>query len=261
MKGHKTLLKFVMIFVFTFIFSVKAKSNGQVARVVVEHWPPWEIAYDETKEEVTAGVAVEIVQEIFSRLDINFELHTAPWKRALLYIEEGKYDLIPMVSQNAQRTGYMVFTIPVYNDLVLLAYSTDKFKHFKWDKWEDLKPYEIRAVRGYNYGKAWNSAVEEYGLHVEESVTDIQNIKMLIGGRIELALLGYSSGVGIIRRMGGRGHEKIRFVENPIYKTVYNFGISKKSFLAKRLPEINKVLQEMKADGTLKKIMKELYIE
>ena len=144
----QALLQIVMIF--SLSFSAIASGENKVATVVVEHWPPWEIACDAKKKKVTEGLAVEIVQELFNRLNIKMKLLNAPWKRALYSIEYGKADLIPMIVKTSEREPYMIFTIPVYEDPLLFVYSTDKFKTFEWEQWEDLKPYKTTAYYFYS---------------------------------------------------------------------------------------------------------------
>ncbi len=228
----------------------------QVARILVEHWPPWQIADDDRRQLVTRGYAIEIIEELFHRLNVPVEFQYAPWRRSLRLIQTGGADVLPMVSEHPDRAPYMAFTVPVYQDPILLAYSRDTYKYFNWQQWADLKDYSIRAVRGYNYGDNWRKAVQTHGLKVRESATDNQNLKMLEQGRIELTPLLYSNGVSLMDR---NGYRNIRFADKPIFTTVLRFGLSKQSFLIERLPEINIQLNAMKQDGTFARILGELY--
>ncbi|MBN3562940.1 substrate-binding periplasmic protein [Aliamphritea spongicola] len=239
-------------------FSNGTEDNPEqpVARIVVEHWPPWQIADDDKQEQVTRGYAIEIIEELFNRLNVPVKFQYAPWRRALKLIENGRADLLPMVSEHPARAPYMVFTVPVYRDPILLAYSLDTYKYFGWQNWADLKDYSIRAVRGYNYGDNWRDAVQEQRLRVSESATDMQNLQMLAQGRVELTPLLYSNGVSLLK---DKDYTNIRFAEKPIFTTVLRFGVSKQSFLVARLPEINIHLNAMKQDGTFARILGPLY--
>lgn len=232
------------------------KPESPVARIVVEHWPPWQIADDARQQQVTRGYAIEIIEELFNRLDVPVAFHYAPWRRGLQLIKTGGGDLLPMVSEHPSRTPYMVFTVPVYRDPILLAYSLDTYKYFGWQNWADLKDYSIRAVRGYNYGDNWHDAVRKQRLRVSESATDMQNLQMLAQGRVELTPLLYSNGVSLLK---DKDYTNIRFADKPIFTTVLRFGLSKQSFLVERLPEINIHLNAMKRDGTFARILGELY--
>ena len=227
-----------------------------VARIVVEHWPPWQIADDAKRQQVSRGYAIEIIEELFNRLDVPVKFQYAPWRRGLQLIKTGGGDLLPMVSEHPSRAPYMVFTVPVFSDPILLAYSLNTYKHFSWQHWADLSSYEIRAVRGYNYGDDWRNAVQEHRLRVGESATDEQNLKMLDQGRIDLTPLVYSNGISLLER---NGYKSIRFADKPIFTTVLRFGLSKQSFLVARLPEMNIHLNAMKRDGTFARILGELY--
>ncbi len=251
----QTLLQIVMIF--SFSFSAIASGENKVALVVVEHWPPWEIAYDAKKQEVTDGLAVEIVKELFNRLNIKIKLKYAPWKRALMQIENGESDLIPMITPSCEREAYMIFTIPVYEDPLLFVYSTDKFKTFEWERWEDLKPFVVGITRGYDYG-ILSEVIKNYNLRTQVATTDRQNVLKLLVGRFDITPLYYVNAVAIFKEIPD--HEKLRFAKKSIEKTVFSFGISKKSFLVTRFREINKTIQEMKYDGTFKKILGKFYI-
>ncbi len=256
-ENMKPLFKIFLQSIMVFSLGISAMA-GETASMVVEHWPPWEIAYDADKENVTGGLAVELAEELFSRLDIRLTLRTVPWKRALLRIEKGQSDLIPMVAQNPERARYMLFTLPIHTTPVLFVYSTDRLKKFEWNRWEDLKPFRIGIIRGYFYGNPWNKAVKEHGLAFEEVTHDTINIRKLLTGRVDLVALFYV-GPNMLNDFPGR--DKLRFAGKPIHKNILHFGISKKSFLAARLCEINKTIQEMKDDGTFKKILKEMYTE
>lgn len=237
--------------------SVFAGETREHVRVVVEHWPPWEIANDEKKEVVTDGVAIELVDELMRRVKVPVEYVTVPWKRALSEVRLGKSDLIPMIAKDTAREEYMVFTTEIYADPILLAYSVENFEKFEWNNWEDLADYTFQLVRGYTYGNAWDEAVKKYNYQISMSTSDIQSIRMLAGGRIDLIPLFFVAGTQLLSENDLT--KKIRFTSKPIKETTFYFGVSKRSFLAKRLPEINSHIQEMKRDGSFQKILKDLY--
>jgi len=88
----KAFLAITLMLPFTCLV-VSAEKN-QVVSVVGEHWPPWLIAYDSQKQQVTAGLAVEIAQELLTRLNLEMKFNTRPWPRALMEIEDGRSDLV-----------------------------------------------------------------------------------------------------------------------------------------------------------------------
>ncbi|WDD96908.1 substrate-binding periplasmic protein [Thalassomonas actiniarum] len=242
--------------IFFTCLSAAVSAENRTAVIVVEHWPPWEIARDTKKEQVTEGLAVELIRILADRLDISIELKNAPWGRAQHMIKTGQADVIPMIIKNAEREADMLFTVPVYKDRLLFAYSTDKFETFEWQRWEDLRPYKVGITRGYNYVS--EITVKE-DVYFEMVTTDKMNILKLLHGRVDVIPLYYVSAIAMFKEIPG--HEKLRFAEKPLATKVFRLGISKKSFLAEKIDEINKTLQEMQNDGTFKKILGEYYLE
>lgn len=226
-------------------------------RVVVEHWPPWEIAEDANKEFVSKGLAVELVSELFARLEVPLILVTVPWKRALTEIEQGKSDLIPMIAKTKAREKYMLYTTEIFRDPILLAYSVDTLGTFQWDTWEDLTPYKFQLVRGYAYGKEWDQALKKYRYRHSKSISDEQSLRMLKGGRIDLIPLFYVNGTQLIADL--QYQDTIKFAAKPVKDTTFYFGISKHSYLATRMTDINNAIHAMKKDGTFARILGHLY--
>ena len=238
--------------------SATASNETKTAWVVTEHWPPWEIAHDEKKEVITDGLAIELLEIMAERIGIKLEYDHANWKSALKMIEVGRADIIPMIVKVSKREEHMLFTIPVYEDELLFVYSLDTNKGFKWERWEDLQPYYIGLTIGYNYSDI-RPAIERLNLRVEEVRNDEQNVLKVLYGRIDIAPLFYSNAIMMFKEIPGS--ENLRFSKKTIGKKVLRFAVSKKSFLARRIDEINRTLQKMKSDGTFKKVLGEFYVE
>jgi len=252
-------LTFITFLLVLTLFATKSAMASPKVKVVVEHWPPWEIALDKKKQNVSSGVAVDLLKELFARLNMEMELTTVIWARALIKIETGDVDLIPMITFSKERNAFMVFTDPVYVDSFLFAYSTNQFKHFQWQELKELAPYKIGATRGYHYSDSWKKAIDKYQLKINYNKNDISHLKMLLLGRIDLAPLLYSNAQATMSTLSG--YVSIQFSKKPLATIPMFLGISRKSFLISKVSEINQVLKEMREDGTYKKILKNLYLE
>jgi polar amino acid transport system substrate-binding protein len=185
-KLFSTFIKAITML--SFIFSANLAFANKKVTIVVEHWAPWEIAHDDNKANITDGLAIDILNELFSRLELDIEYKNTPWQRALKQIETGEIDLIPMVLKTPEREEYMTFTTPIYNDPILFAYSTDKHDALEWNSWEDLKSLKIGMTRGYTYG-GLNDAIKEGELDATVSTNDTQSIKKLLSGRFDIVPL------------------------------------------------------------------------
>lgn len=254
MTRHRNFLIFNLLMLLA--WQPESYANEEVT-VVVEHWPPWEIAKDEKKEMVTEGVAIDLVKEMLDRLGLVSTLQTVPWKRAITNIRRGKADLIPMISKNQEREKYMLFTDLIYKDTILLTYSNMRFPIFEWHHWKDLSGYSFQVVNGYNYGHSWDEAATKYKFKVTTSISDMQSVRMLLGGRIDFIPV-FNSTRALLKEIPG--FDSLKFAKKPIYETKLYFGISKKSPLASKLTEINGVIKSMKVDGTFNRILGSLAI-
>jgi polar amino acid transport system substrate-binding protein len=222
----------------------------RLVRVAGDPFPPWTIGSAGSKP--TGGIAVEIVEELFRRLNLKTRVVIYPLKRGLQRIKEGDEDVVLMVSKSKEREEYMLFTHSIRYARFVFYYPA-KLKNFEWHEWKDLQPYMIGSVTGYNYGQEWKDAVKKYNLKVEEVKTDNFNIDKVLLGRIDI-ILGDSENMQEIIQQNPKYHGKLKWHKKPVFESVNNFGVSKKSFLAPMMPKINEVLQEMKDDGTFRKI-------
>ena len=247
----------IRITVLTFIAKYTfAESEVPTAYVVAEHWPPWEVALDHERQSVTSGWALDITNELARRLDIQIEVIVMPWKRAVRMIKTGRADIIPMIVETSGREEHMFFTLPVYEDKLLFVYSTDKFDEFKWESWDDIQPYTIGITLGTKYV---TEVTDKHNLRVETATNDMMNITKLLRGRVDLSPMYYLNAASMFKEV--QDHEKLRFAQKPIATRPFRFAISKQSFLAERIEEINRIFEEMHNDGTFKNIIGEFYIE
>lgn len=226
------------------------RTEKRLVRVAGDPYPPWALGEAGTRPK--GGIAVEIAEELFKRMNLETFVIIYPFKRGLQRIKDGDEDVILMVSKSKEREEYMLFTDSIRH-VRFVFFHPIGMKNFNWSKWEDLRPYTIGMVTGYNYGKEWPEAIKKYNLKTEEVKTDVFNVEKLLLGRIDILLTDLEVMEEIIRR-NPKYQGKIKHHEKPVFEGINNLGISKKSFLAPMLPRINRVLQGMKDDGTFERI-------
>lgn len=227
-----------------------AAGEPQLVKVAGDPYPPW--ALGEENMDAKGGIAVDIVAELSNRLGLQSRAVVYPFKRGLERIKNGEEDLILMVSRSAEREQFMSFTVPI-REVRFVFYHLTEMRDFGWDQWSDLKPYRIGIVTGQNIGDEWKSAIKEHDLKVEEVKADTFNIEKLLLGRVDIIVADQEVMQRIIED-NAQYHGRLTWFQRPVFESVNNLGISKKSFLATRLSEINDVLETMKADGTFHRI-------
>lgn len=225
-------------------------AQEQTVKVAGDPYPPWSIGEAGTRPE--GGIAFEITRELFRRMNLDTAEFIYPFKRGIQRIKDGDDDVILMVSRNQERDAFMLFTLPVRDVKFAIFYPANS-PDFDWKSWDDLKRYRIGAVSGYNMGDDWPKAIEAHDLQVEEVKTNIFNMKKMLAGRIDL----FVTDLEVMQRIiedNPEYRDQFKWHPKPIYQSVNNLGISKKSFLAPRLAEINRVMREMQQDGTFQTI-------
>ena len=228
---------------------VNSFAQERVVKIAGDDYPPWTNGKAGSKPE--DGIAVELATELFSRMDLESTHFVYPFKRGMQRTMNGEDDVITMVSRSEERERYILFTSPIRYINIVFYYSA--VADFDWNEWEDLQSYRIGTVSGYNFGKEWSGAVEKYNLKTEEVKSDSFNMEKLLAGRIDIFATDQEVMEQFILQ-NPKYHGKFKWHAKPIYETVNNFGISKKSFLAPLLPQINRVLKEMQEDGTFQSI-------
>ena len=226
------------------------RAEKQLVRIAGDPYPPWTVG--EAGSRPTGGIAVQIAEELFKRLNMPTTVFIYPFRRGLERIKHGEEDVILMVSRSKEREQFMLFSLPIRR-VKFVFYHSAEMDHFTWSDWADLRSYTIGSVTGYNIGEDWTDAIAKYHLKVEEVKTDIFNVEKLLRGRIDLLVTDHEVMQTIIEQHPGY-QGKLTWHTKPVFESVNNFGISKHSFLASMLSGINETLREMKEDGTFQRI-------
>ena len=111
--------------------------KSRLVKIAGVPYPPWAIGTAGSKP--TGGIAVEIVEELFRRLNLKTRVIIYPFKRGLQRIMDGDEDVILMVSRSKEREEYMLFTHPIRHVRFVFYYPA-KLKSFEWREWKDLQP-------------------------------------------------------------------------------------------------------------------------
>ena len=176
--------KILLLSIFMFSWCLSLSSEIKEVKFCEDPWPPY--TYGKVGEITEKGIATDIINELFSRMDIKVTNKLLPWKRCLLMVEKGKQDGAMMLTKNSEREEYMEFSIPIIENRDMIWYKKGNSKIKEWNSFEDLKPYIIGNSLGFNYGKEFEKSVVEYNLKVDVAKIDELNFKKLDKGRIDV---------------------------------------------------------------------------
>jgi len=217
------------------------------------NYPPW-IIVEDTKGKKLSGLSINIMKEISNRLDIEFELSALPFKRCLAYTENCAVDGCFMTIKNAKRESYADYTdyyvaVPSY-----VFYLSDAFTDFQWEKWQDLIGYAIGIQRAFRYGPEFSHAAEKYKYDLIPSNDIVSSLKMALLKRVDLVVINkyrFNYLAGIHPAFS----DKFKSADKSVGTGYFYMAISKKSRFRTMVPGINRIIRQMKDDGTIEKLI------
>lgn len=245
----------VVYFVAVLFLSVSAEGQDHGIKSVIlneDPWPPYTFGIE--GEEATHGIAVDIIRELFRRLNVEVELKLYPWKRCLYMVKKGQNDGHMLLIKTPEREKYMVFSDPFIPDRYLFWYRADRTQPVEWQNFADLKKYNIGLSDAYSYGDEFAKAVTEYDLEVEYAKSDEMNFQKLLKGRFD-TFIGMENVARSIFKENPELKDKFKTAKKPLMTFTMYMSLSKDSPAVKLLPEINKRVKEMKNDGTMEKLI------
>lgn len=228
----------------------KAESPPRLRFVEEANWPPFTpnaMGLTET------GLSYDIVSEVARRIGADFQLELFPQNRALQMLKSGERDGMTVISKNAEREAYLLFSDPIFQKRGLIYHDKARLPAFAWSRPDDLAGRKIGLVSGHNYGDELEKFFAAHADDVEYVTSIEQNFQKLALGRIDLLLCIEMTAAEFLRNpQYGR---KIAAATRPYYEKDYHIALSRLSPAAGRLPQVNAAIAAMKADGTLSRLI------
>ena len=201
-----------------------------------------------------SGLTKEIFDELFGRLGLRYQIRLVPWARALDNAMNGECDGIPLLRQNKERELSLRFTDTVVENSEQLYFLPERLGDFRWERFSDLKDLSLGLVRGYTYAQPLQDAIWEHGILVAYGKDTKMIFNMLVAGRVD-AVVEDETLVRPLFAAHPEWADRITPAEKPVSTNSWHIGISRQSPLAEHIEAINRVLRDMRADGTLDRIL------
>ncbi|WP_018690704.1 substrate-binding periplasmic protein [Algicola sagamiensis] len=243
-------LNIIVAFMMSFSWAVHAAdtvvlTNGE--------WPPFL-----GKTIPKHGSSSDIVVQAFDKVGIKVKFEFYPWKRAIVYVENGEKDGSLVWQKNPEREKLLYFSDPV-------LVSKEVFFHlkgigFSWKTYDDIaaKKLKVGAAIGYSYSEEFANAEKSKKINVKRVTKDLQNLQLLLGGRIDVAVINEFVGYEILRKnFKPEEIEKVtHYKDVPVNVSSYSLILSKKIPANKeRIEKFNQGLKQLKDAGIVDKIM------
>lgn len=224
-------------------------------RVAVENWSPW-VDIDPSGPHF-GGLALTLLSAVLQRMGLPVRYTPLPFKRALIELEAGNIDILPMLSYEADRMRYTAYSESIVEEEVLLCgLDRGASPKFEWRDWADLSTYTVAVTRGYGYGGQL-TALRHHARSVVESASDVTSARLLAAGRVDLAALYKTTLPGFLRDVPELTRH-LHCGHRPLLRMPLHYGIAKASRLSARLQEFNAQLAVVKAQPLFKKQLEEV---
>lgn len=160
-----------------------APASADVLRLTTLHWPPYTGVGLPRLGSMTA-----VVSGAAARVGDRMELRVLPWKRAVRTGESapGYAGYYPLYRTEERETRCHL-SAPIGHSPLGLVEPADA--PLPWETEADLAPYVIGTVEGYANTPTFDRLVAEGSLTVDPAVNDLTNLRKVLAGRIDAAVI------------------------------------------------------------------------
>lgn len=194
----------------------------------------------------------QVLSEVFRRLSLDLKFQEVSAERSLILVSEGIDDAECCRIPDVVRRDYPnLITVP--ESVFEVRFSAfAKRRDIQIDDWNSLRPYSVGTVTGWKILVNNIAQVKPLESFVLDDASAM--FRMLDMDRIEIATLGYLSGLKVIDELGLG--ERIQPIEPPLASRKLYMMIHPRH--AGLVEDLARVIREVKRDGTLDAIVIEV---
>lgn len=147
-------------------------------------WPPY------VSERLPGqGLISQRVRMALAREGYQLQIRFLPWKRAVAMVQHStSYIGVFPEYASPQREQEFYCSDPILQAPLALIQDA-RLPPINWSRLEDLTGYRIGTVAGYINTPEFDALVARKMLDIDEAQDDVANLKKLLRGRIELAVI------------------------------------------------------------------------
>lgn len=171
----------IIIFVLLLLPTSTWADNNKIIIAAEDAWAPF-------ANPNGTGMAHEIITAAFATQNVDVEFYVFPYARVLHYLDTGTYIAgfnVPIDKITEQK--YLLGSTPLYEAYSAYYYNTDK-PLIAVDR-ETFSGESVGVVRGFGYGQHHIDLVSEQYIYAQPTSSDEVNVKRLILGRLDSALI------------------------------------------------------------------------
>ena len=224
------------------------QANKNKLVLVTSSYPPF-LIYDEKKG--ISGIDIDLLKEIFEKKGITVEMHLTSFDTSLRMLQKGYADMIPTLSYNPQRAGYMEFTDNYRgSSKYILVVCADRRPNI--NSYEDMKKYKIGTMKGYQYNPKFD---RDGDIYKDESDKQEIMFKKLLAHQVDCVIINEYAAKYFIKENNLKNRVAIlnySFAEQGGEDT--RIGFTKMKDMKRFIEIFNQGIKEFQTNGRLKQI-------
>lgn len=218
-------------------------------KIVTEHYPPYQI-YENNK---LSGISVDIVAEIQKRAGSKYPIEILPWSKAYTKALHNKDHIIFSMGRTLTREKHFQWVGPISNLKYVFFKNADNTRELR--NIADAKKAAGILVSRNDLSHQVLLRLDFKNLIVVDDSGSEQNMRTLANVDKDIFwATDYISGLYKIERLGLKGKLKATLTNKPISASTINIAFNKDAD-PKMVEKWQKIFNEIKSDGTFKKIL------
>lgn len=218
-------------------------------------FPPYIIA---SETGPPSGIIVDLVTKALTSLNYSVKFEITNWARAYNSVKIGAVDGIIPTIKSKDRETFLSFPVkPLLNlEMILL---TAKGSEVDYDgSIASLRPYQLGKVRKARVSPAFDKAIEQGKINVDERTDFNLLVSAAAYKRLDAVAMDRLLAIWIAKKKGVEN--LLKTLEPPLASAPVYLAMNKKRFSPAEMQELNQIFQQFEKDGTREKII-EKYIE
>jgi polar amino acid transport system substrate-binding protein len=222
-------------------------SAGEKLRLVADAWPPFTDA-----SLLNNGLATDLVSTALQRAGYTTDYHQVPWARALLGVEEGRYDVLINAWFSDERTQIGQFSAEYLLNRVRFIKRSRSSVEFR--DLSQLYERPIAVVRGYTYDAEFDNDKLLEKVPVSNFAMALH---MVAAGRVDLAVEDEFVARYYLAAEPKSVREKLEFLPKSLSENRLHILVSLKSARHDEIvARFDREIAAMRADGSYDAIFK-----